>query len=109
RIRYIDDTPYGFQELVIPEYLVPDLASVDLEHQSLYSYLETIKKPIKMAEQQMEAVMNDQVAKLLGISESIPYFSFERISFIHDGNPVELLHSYFRGDKFSYTISLSGE
>lgn len=109
RIRYIDDIPYGFQELVIPEYLVPDLASVDLEHQSFYSYLENINKPIKKAEQHMEAVMNEQVANTLGISDSIPYFSFERISYLHDGNPVELLHSYFRGDKFSYTISLSSE
>lgn len=109
RIRYINDTPYGFQDLVVPEYLVPDLGSLDLEHQSLYSYLEKIGKKIKNAEQHMEAVMNEQVAELLGISTSIPYFSFERVSFLKDGKPVELLHSFFRGDKFSYTINLSND
>lgn len=109
RIRYIDDIPYGFQDLVIPEYLVPELGSLDLEHQSLYSYLENSGKQIKNAEQIMEAVLNAEVAELLGISNSLPFFSFERISFLEDGKPVELLQSFFRGDKFSYTINLTNE
>ena len=109
RIRYIDEIPYGYQDLVVPEYLVPDLDSIDLEHQSLYSHLEKIGKPIKKAEQRMEAVINERVAELLGISKSIPYFSFERISFLENGKQVELLHSFFRGDRFSYTISLANE
>ncbi|WP_394138465.1 GntR family transcriptional regulator [Cytobacillus oceanisediminis] len=107
RVRYIDEVPYGFQELIVPEYLVPDLGSLDLEKESLYSHLKEINKPIKNAEQRMEAVINNEVAEKLGISKNIPFFFFDRTSYLEDGRPVELLHSFFRGDKFSYTINLS--
>lgn len=107
RIRYIDDIPYGYQELVVPESQVADLESLNLEKESLYSYLKEIGKPIIKAEQRMEALMDEHVANILGIKSNIPFFFFDRISYLEDATPVELLHSYFRGDKFSYTISLS--
>jgi len=109
RIRFIDDIPYGYQELVVPEFQVPDLASLNLEKESLYSHLKLIGKPIKNAEQRMEALMNEHVATILGIDKNIPFFFFNRISYLENGTPVELLNSYFRGDKFSYKISLSNE
>lgn len=107
RIRYIEEIPYGFQELIIPEFLVPNLDRINLEKESLYSYLGEIGKPLHSAEQRMEAVINDEIAEKIGISKCIPFFFFDRISYLEDGTPIELLYSYFRGDKFSYTINLS--
>ncbi|WP_158735601.1 GntR family transcriptional regulator [Alteribacillus sp. YIM 98480] len=107
RIRYVDGVPYGLQNLVVPVYLVPDFNKVDLEKESLYSYLKEINKPLAYAEQRMEAVMDENVAKTIDIPETIPFFFFERVSYLEDQTPVEMLHSYFRGDKFSYTVSLS--
>ncbi|WP_174733228.1 GntR family transcriptional regulator [Mesobacillus harenae] len=107
RIRYIDEIPFGYQELIVPEFQAPKLDSLNLETESLYSYLKDIDKPIKNAEQRMEAVMDAHIAEVLGTPVEIPFFFFDRTSYLVDGTPVELLHSYFRGDKFSYTVSLS--
>ncbi|MFD1037409.1 GntR family transcriptional regulator [Virgibacillus byunsanensis] len=106
RIRYVDDIPYGFQKLIVPEYLVPDLTEVNLEKESLYYHLRKIEKPIHVAEQRMEAVMEPKINQILDIPKTIPFFFFERTSYLEEKLPVELLYSYFRGDKFSYTISL---
>lgn len=106
RIRYVDGTPIGFQNLVVPVHLVPGLDQVDLEQTSFYSYLEKIGHRLEKAEQRMEAIMAPYIAKKLGISEKIPYFFFERISFTDDQKPIELLKSYFRGDYYSYNIML---
>lgn len=107
RIRYVVDVPYGFQKVIVPEYLVPKLYEVDLEKESLYSYLNLIGKPLVTSDQRMEAVMNTEIAELINIPDTIPFFFFERTSFLENQTPVELLQSYFRGDKFSYTMHLS--
>lgn len=109
RIRYVDDIPYGYQELIVPVYLVPDLERLDLEKKSLYSYFKKVDKELSTAEQRMEAVLNEKVSKITGINKNIPFFYFERVSYLEDKTPIEILHSYFRGDKFSYTISLSNK
>lgn len=107
RIRYVDGVPYGYQELIVPEYLVPNLSNLNLEEESLYSYLKKIQKPIFTAEQRMEAVMKEDINQLIEIPYKIPLFFFHRVSYLENNTPVELLNSYFRGDKFSYSIQLS--
>jgi GntR family transcriptional regulator len=37
-------------------------------------------------------------AQLLQISEGSPIFVFSRISYIHSGQPVEYVNSFYRGD-----------
>ncbi|TBL73278.1 GntR family transcriptional regulator [Paenibacillus thalictri] len=106
RIRYVNGATMGFQKLVTPVHLVPQLENVDLENGSFYSYLKQIGKPLSRAEQRMEAVTAPEVAKLLEVPEHLPFFFFERISFDGSNIPVELLMSYFRGDQYSYSISL---
>ncbi|GIP31620.1 GntR family transcriptional regulator [Paenibacillus sp. J2TS4] len=106
RSRYVDDNPIGLQSLVVPVRLVPDLDQVDLEVTSFYSYLDQIGSPLVKADQRMEAILAPNVAKKLGVSEKLPFFFFERISYNEEDNPVELLNSYFRGDFYSYNITL---
>ncbi|WP_276358369.1 GntR family transcriptional regulator [Cohnella caldifontis] len=106
RIRYVNDRPMGVQSFVVAVHLVPELEKQDLENGSFYAYLQSIGRALVRAEQRMEAVLSPDSAKLLGVSESLPFFYFERISYDKDDQPIELLHSYFRGDQYSYGIQL---
>ncbi|ALX47565.1 GntR family transcriptional regulator [Lentibacillus amyloliquefaciens] len=107
RIRYIDDKPYGYQELILPEYLLKDLSKEDLEKKSLYAYLESINYPISYANQRMEVSTDTNINKIIDIPTHIPFFYINRISYLENDVPVELFNSYFRGDKFSYSLRLS--
>jgi len=106
RIRYVDDNPIGLQNLVTPVHLVPDLDQVDLAVSSFYSYLNSIGQNVEKAEQRMEAILAPSIAKMLGISDTQPFFYFERYSSKSDGTPIEVLESYFRGDFYSYSVTL---
>jgi len=106
RIRYVDGSPIGLQNLVTPVHLVPDLDRVDLSSTSFYSYAKSVGHPVEKAEQRMEAVLAPAVAKLIGIPETQPFFYFERFSSTTEGTPIERLESYFRGDFYSYNITL---
>jgi GntR family transcriptional regulator len=46
-------------------------------------------------------------AELLEISEGGAVFSIERRSFTHDGRPVELTRSIYRGDLYDYVVEIS--
>lgn len=106
RIRYVDDEPLGIQNFIVPVQFVPNLPKVDLENGSFYKYLEEVGYPLDRAEQRMESVLVPDVAKTIGVSERKPFFYFERLSFTKENIPVELLHSYFFGEKYSFNITL---
>jgi GntR family transcriptional regulator len=106
RIRYLDEEPIGLQSMVVPVHLVPNLDEIDLINTSFYRYLDNIDSPLEKANQKMEAVMATHISNELEISEDIPFFYFERVSFTKDEEPIELLDSYFRGDLYSYDITL---
>ncbi|GGJ98408.1 HTH-type transcriptional repressor YvoA [Lentibacillus kapialis] len=106
RIRYIDDIPIALQSLIVPVHRVPNLDCIDLNQRSFYSYLEENGTPLKKAEQRMEAIMAPEIANEMDISPKLPFFYFERISCDKNEVPLELLSSYFRGDQYSYAITL---
>jgi DNA-binding GntR family transcriptional regulator len=107
RIRYINDCPVGTQKLVVPAHLVPGFENVNLATMSFYNYLNDIGRPLKMAYQHMEAVLAPEIARRLGISENMPFFYLERVSIVEGNIPIELLTSHFRGDMYSYKITLT--
>lgn len=107
RIRYVDSEPYGYQKVILSLSAINQSGPLNLRENSLYAYLKKIQKPILTADQHMEAIMNIKINKLIEIPVTIPLFYFKRTSYIEGNIPVELLYSYFRGDKFSYSIKLS--
>lgn len=106
RIRMVDDDPVGLQSMVVPVYRVPDLDQINLSNTSFYTYLEEKNLAIEKAEQRMEAVNAPNICKEIGLEDTTPLFFFERVSYTEEQEPIELLDSYFRGDFYSYYITL---
>lgn len=109
RIRYVDDEPLGIQNFIVPVRIVPSLPEVDLENGSFYKYLEEVGYPLDKAEQRMESILAPEIARIIGVAEEKPFFYFERLSFTKQNIPVELLHSYFYGEKYSFNITLHSD
>lgn len=107
RLRSLEGIDLGWQELVIPPYLVADVIQINLDESSFYAFLRDSGRPIARAHQKVEAVLNPRVAALLSVPESAPFLRFEKVSYSEGDTPVELLTSIFRGDRFAFDMDLA--
>lgn len=106
RIRFVSGEAVGYQRLVVPLHRVPEIASLDFRRQSFYAHLKEVGLPLRHAWQRMEAVIDPQIAALLSSPSQVPFFFIERVSYAADDQPVELLSSYFRADRYSYEVRI---
>ncbi|MFD0959870.1 GntR family transcriptional regulator [Paenibacillus chungangensis] len=106
RIRYLNMAPVGIQTAVIPASLLANPERLDLVGTSLYAHLSKNGHTPTVAEQRMEAVLAPEIAEQIGVSATMPFFFFERVSCDQNKLPVEILHSHFRGDMYTFSISL---
>lgn len=108
RIRYLNHTPVGVQTAIIPERILPNLEELDVHHQSLYLHMRKYGIKLASAEQRMEAVSSPEIAAHLGLPDTAPFFFFERITYDDEKRPIELLYSHFRGDMYTFSVTLYG-
>ncbi len=107
RLRYGDETPVGLQYTTIITDLCPDLSSHDFTTRSLYNLLLTAYKlPITRIDQTVSAVLADDWHKnLLEIPGTAPLLLVETTAFLENGEPIESSTSYYRADKYEFSIS----
>jgi len=103
RLRYANNEIVGLETILLPARLFPGLDQQDLEHQSLYSIMESRYQVIvEWSEEELEAIPAEkEQAKLLQVPNGFPLFSMRRIVFGKDNVPIEYGHSLFRGDRYS--------
>ena len=106
RIRFLNDDPIGVQHLTLPAALAPDLDQSQLESVSFYGLFREWNVPIVDAHQRIEAVQAPEVAERLAVPVNTSFLRIERVSSTTGGRPVELLVSWFRGDRYSYEMDL---
>jgi len=108
RLRSVDGTPFSY----VINYVLPDvgakIAERDLQHHTMLHLLEdklgillgTIRHGVESVKADVE------VASLLGISVFDPILYMETAVYAADGHPVEAVDSYFRSDRYRYTVEL---
>jgi DNA-binding GntR family transcriptional regulator len=104
RIRKLKREPASYYINYIPVDLVGNLEESDFINQS---FIEVFKKKgtvlITKAIQRVEAVVSDMdLSSILGIHFGSALFYVENIYFSADGQPLEMTHVYFRGDRYIY-------
>lgn len=103
RVRSVDDEPVGVQHFTVPEWILPDFDPDTLLSTSFYARLEKQGTPIVHAHQRVEAVHAPDMAELIGAQPTTAFLKIDRVSRIErEDRPVEMLTSWFRGDRFSY-------
>ena len=62
---------------------------------------------LSKVEQRVEATVADMdLSGVLAINFGDPLFFVENVYYSTDGNPVEVTHMYFRGDKYVYDVTI---
>lgn len=107
RLRSLEGTDLGWQRIVIAPDLIEEVQMLNLDEMSFYAFLRETGRPIARAHQKVEAVLDAQVAELIGAPEHTPFLRFEKVSYREGDIPVEILTSVFRGDRFAFDMDLA--
>ena len=108
RLRLVDGGPFSFVVNYLPSDIGGKIAEQDLQHQTMLHLLED-KLGISLGtiRHAVEAVKADvEVASLLAVSVFEPILYMETIVYSADGQPVEVADTYFRSDRYRYTVEL---
>ncbi|KPB04202.1 GntR family transcriptional regulator [Bacillus sp. CHD6a] len=107
RIRLADGEPMALETNYLSANLVKGLTEEEVKA-SIYSYVEeTLGLRITHAEQLIESVKaSEEHEKLLDIERDHPMLYIQRNTFLHDGTPLELVKSVYRGDRYKFQIKM---
>ena len=106
RIRYGDDIPFGVQTSIILTDRCPNLYQYDFSKESLYNILSS-KFQLKIAEIQNEisaSNTNEEQSKLINVDIGTPILLEKSVTFLADGEPIEVTNCFYRSDKYHYRI-----
>jgi GntR family transcriptional regulator len=104
RIRSGDGKTMALEQAAIPGWGLP---SIDAVANSLYGALDLAgNRPVRALQRVRAISFGEEQAMLLGISPGDPCLFIERRAFLHDGRPIEMTHSWYRGDAYDLVAEL---
>jgi GntR family transcriptional regulator len=108
RLRNIDKEPFSFTVNYLPLAIGKRIRAKDLYSVPLLRILqEDLKIPIVRARETIEAAPADpEVAQKLGIPVLYPVMHMKRVMFTTGDRPFELVETYYRADKYHYSVNL---
>ena len=108
RLRSVDGAPFSY----VINYLVPEIGQKidekDLQHHTMLHLLEEkLGIPLGTIRHFVESMKADvEVASLLAISVFEPVLYMETAVYSAEGRAVEAVDTYFRSDRYRYTVEL---
>jgi GntR family transcriptional regulator len=109
RVRMADSMPMGVESSFLWARLFPDLPRRFDPGTSLYRALANVYGiQVAFVDEVAEVgLATSEEAQLLEISEGSPIFIFSRTSYIHGGQPLEYVKSFYRGDRYKIVHRLT--
>ncbi len=108
RTRYVDDAPYAYTINVLPLEIGTHLNKHNLHSSPLVRILEEeLKIQISDAHETITASAADtEVAQSLDLPFLSPVMHVRRVLFTVEEKPLQVVDSYYRADKFHYSVHL---
>ena len=107
RLRKGNGTPFIYEESYLPHEPFHPIVEMDLTG-SMYQILsERFQVVLARSEQSLRAAnLKGRIAKILDLPENAAGIFMESITYDENNLPIELLFSYYRGDKYVFEIEL---
>jgi GntR family transcriptional regulator len=111
RLRHVDDEPFSFTVNYLPLEIGTRVREKDLHSIPLLRILQDdLRIPIIHAHETIAAAPADpEVAQKLGIPVLYPVMHMKRVLFTTGDRPFELVETYYRADKYHYSVNLVRE
>lgn len=109
RLRLVDDTPMAVETSHLSAVRFPGLIAELRKKSSLYRVLSENYgvQPVEAEETIETASASPREAELLGVDTGSPVLVLGRHSFDIDGQPIEYVRSWYRGDRYTFVARLS--
>jgi GntR family transcriptional regulator len=107
RLRTGDKVPFIYEESYLPHSIFKKILEMDLTG-SMYQIInERFNVTLARSEQTIRAVnLKGRIASYLNVPENTAAFFMESLTYDENNIPVELLYSYYRGDKYVFEVEL---
>lgn len=107
RLRTGDGLPLIYEESYLPPQNFQEILKMDLTGSMYRIICERFNVILARSEQTIQAVnLKGKIASYLGLPEGSPAFFMESLTYDDNNLPVELLYSYYRGDKYVFEVEL---
>lgn len=106
RIREVDGDAFAYTVNHLPPSIGSLLTKKELQNSGLMQLLEQKGIALDGARQTIRAQVADvTVSEALEVALGSPVLFVVRVIFGDDGTPVELVESWYRGDRYEYTVT----
>jgi GntR family transcriptional regulator len=107
RLRTGNDVPFIYEESYLPHSIFKEILEMDLTG-SMYQLInERFNVTLARSDQTIRAVnLKGRIASYLNVPEKSAAFFMESLTYDENNIPVELLYSYYRGDKYIFEVEL---
>ena len=106
RLRYADNAPMAIEYATLVASALG--AGLDSVETSLYEALERSgHRPVRALQRLRAVLLSESQASLLNAQAGDAGLLVERIGLLRDGRPVEMSHSYYRGDTYDVVAELT--
>lgn len=107
RLRFGGRAPVGIQTTLIVTDRCPDIENVDFSTHSLYDVLATrYRLPIAEISHTISATVAGELqASLLQVARGAPLLVVNTTAYLESGDAIEMTTSYYRADKYEYSIT----
>lgn len=109
RVRYFENSPLALHYAYFPPVIGQKIQHADFEVVSILNLIATeLKIPHFEEKQQIEALIaSPELSELLDISVGAPVLYLSRFFRMADGAPLVLFHSYYRADRYYYSLNIA--
>jgi GntR family transcriptional regulator len=107
RLRTGNETPLIYEESYLPYHIFKKILGMDLTGSMYQILFERFNVTLGRSTQTIQAVnLEGRIASYLKVPENTAAFFTESLTYDENNIPVELLYSYYRGDKHVFDVEL---
>ncbi|PIU49464.1 MAG: hypothetical protein COS92_06515 [Desulfobacterales bacterium CG07_land_8_20_14_0_80_52_14] len=107
RVRSGDEHPLIYEETYLPADLFDGILDMDLTGSMYEIFTREFGVILARSAQTIRAVnLNRKIAQQLGVKQNSAALYLESVTYNDRNMPVEVLYSYFRGDKYVFEVEL---
>lgn len=108
RLRLADDKPMAVEQAFILKDAAQSILNTPMDNKSLYTVLkDECGLTVVLAKQTIQMTYsNQEFSHILNIKLDSPTFLMDRIDYLSDSRPIEYVKSYYRADRYKFTVEL---
>jgi GntR family transcriptional regulator len=107
RLRIGNQVPFIYEESYLPHSIFKDILKMDLTGSMYQIISDRFNVTLARSDQTIRAVnLKGRIASYLNVPENTAAFFMESLTYDENNLPVELLYSYYRGDKYIFEVEL---